>query len=58
MTAHDDDVVPPDQPALDKLLAALRQPVRPGELAGEREAVAALSAAFESSPQKLSLIHI
>jgi uncharacterized membrane protein YgcG len=52
MTVHDDDVPLSDQPALDELLGALRQPARPDELAGEQEAVGALAAAVESSRQK------
>ena len=35
VTVHDDDVPLPDQPGLDKLLGALRQPVRPNELVGD-----------------------
>ena len=48
---HDDDPRPDpaDQPDLDALLDALRQPARPDELAGEPEAVAAFSAALASS---------
>jgi hypothetical protein len=52
MTVHDDDVPPSEQPALDELLAALRQPARPDELVGEREAVAAVGAALASSRGK------